>query len=400
MTEHILNSALLEHRRLGIYHVGNMMFIGKAKALAYATASKQKIYWNFNDDVFSSIDWKVPINTSLTELYKHRAQQLRDKYDYLSLSFSGGVDSTNILHSFIDNGIFLDEIIMFRPARTASNANNIDKSNKNIHSEIEFAAIPHLKKYLKDSRTLVRIIDLNSATEEFFNNDNLVSEFSLIHQLGVSQLARTAMCITDKLWNNLYDSGKTVGHIHGIEKPIINFYNGVYTFDFKDTNINFESGVFSETYERMSKYQFHEYFYWTPDLPQLVIKQCQVLKNVCENDFIFKLLFTNGNEKYQDELISMIHYIYPPHVNAIRNLFCTVKHSGAALSAGIHQWFYETMDNTVIAQFNEIVGHTRNSIDHNFFRTENSAYINENEHEKLAIEKNAIKIIKSKTYVL
>jgi L-ascorbate metabolism protein UlaG (beta-lactamase superfamily) len=41
----------------------------------------------------------------------------------------------------------------------------------------------------------------------------------------------------------------------------------------------------------------------------------------------------------------------------------------------------------IIAQFNEIVGHTRNSIDHNFFRTENSAYINENEHENPATEK-------------
>jgi len=52
------------------------------------------------------------VSESLDFLYALRARQLREKYDYLVLYFSGGADSTNILKTFIDNNIFLDEIVM------------------------------------------------------------------------------------------------------------------------------------------------------------------------------------------------------------------------------------------------------------------------------------------------
>jgi len=272
------NSRLLEHKRVGLYHVGDMVFISKSDALIYATATKQPVYWDFNDDVFSKIDWKIPISTPLSELYKQRAQQLRDKYDYLSLFFSGGVDSANVLHSFIDNGIFLDEIVMYRPVRTIKNANTLDKSPKNVYSEIEFAAIPHLKKYLKDERTLVRFIDMDTSAEEFFNDDNLLSEFCTLNNMGVTPVVKTAMCLTDKIWNALYESGKTVAHIHGIDKPIISIDNGEYSFQFEDSmSFNFESKSLIDQYDRINKHQYHEYFYWTPEYPHIVVNQAHEL---------------------------------------------------------------------------------------------------------------------------
>lgn len=381
----MLNDRLLEHKRVGLYHVGDMVFISKSDALIYATATKQPVYWDFNDDVFSKIDWKIPIATPLAELYKQRAQQLRDKYDYLSLFFSGGVDSANVLHSFIDNGIFLDEIVMYRPERIIKNANTLDKSPKNVYSEIEFAAIPHLKKYLKDEKTLVRFINMDNSAEEFFKDDNLLSEFCTLNNMGVTPVVKTAMCLTDKIWNDLYESGKTVAHIHGIDKPIISVDNGEYSFQFEDSmSFNFESKSLIEQYDRINKHQYHEYFYWTPDLPQLVIKQCQVVKQICDNDLIFKLLFVQSLNSIQEKFMAIIHYIYPPHVNEIRDRFATGKVL-LGLNASQHAWFHETMDNDINGKFNDMVKHTRDSIDDRFFYN---------------LNKNAVKLFKGKKYIL
>jgi len=381
----MLNDRLLEHKRVGLYHVGDMVFISKSDALIYATATKQPVYWDFNDDVFSKIDWKIPIATPLAELYKQRAQQLRDKYDYLSLFFSGGVDSANVLHSFIDNGIFLDEIVMYRPERIIKNANTLDKSPKNVYSEIEFAAIPHLKKYLKDEKTLVRFINMDNSAEEFFKDDNLLSEFCTLNNMGVTPVVKTAMCLTDKIWNDLYESGKTVAHIHGIDKPIISVDNGEYSFQFEDSmSFNFESKSLIEQYDRINKHQYHEYFYWTPDLPQLVIKQCQVVKQICDNDLIFKLLFVQSLNSIQEKFMAIIHYIYPPHVNEIRDRFATGKVL-LGLNASQHAWFHETMDNDINGKFNDMVKHTRDSIDDSFFYN---------------LNKNAVKLFKGKKYIL
>ena len=64
----------------------------------------------FNETVFKLIDWTVEPSQSLKELYVERCQQLRDKYDYLILSYSGGADSHEILYTFLENNIFIDEI--------------------------------------------------------------------------------------------------------------------------------------------------------------------------------------------------------------------------------------------------------------------------------------------------
>ena len=70
-------------------------------------------HWDFNESVFSSYDWTVEPNESIADLYRQRAQQLRDKYDYIVLMFSGGADSTTVLRSFLDNDIKLDEAVSY-----------------------------------------------------------------------------------------------------------------------------------------------------------------------------------------------------------------------------------------------------------------------------------------------
>ena len=89
----------------GRYVVDGKIFYDKIAALVYADSVKKEVQWDYFNDVFFSADWTTEPEISLDELYRIRAQQLRDKYDYIVIFCSGGADSTNVLYSFLKNGI-------------------------------------------------------------------------------------------------------------------------------------------------------------------------------------------------------------------------------------------------------------------------------------------------------
>ena len=89
----------------GYYQVGSEIFNNKLEALYHASKNKQRPRWVFHDDVYGKFDWTTRPLLGLKEVYRARAQQLRDKYDYMSISFSGGADSWNTLNSFLSNCI-------------------------------------------------------------------------------------------------------------------------------------------------------------------------------------------------------------------------------------------------------------------------------------------------------
>lgn len=97
--------------KLGYYTVGNEKFFSKPMALTKATETNQFPEWNFNNETFGAQDWLTDPTISIKELYRIRAQQLRDRYDYIRLEFSGGGDSTTALYSFVNNGIHIDEVV-------------------------------------------------------------------------------------------------------------------------------------------------------------------------------------------------------------------------------------------------------------------------------------------------
>jgi len=358
------------HQRMGVYHVGALEFVNKADALLYATSTKQSVRWDFNEDIFSKIDWSVPIETPLLNLYRQRAQQLRDTYDFLSLYFSGGVDSANALMAFIDNNIPLDEIVMYRPLRVVNAANTIDTSDKNIYSEIEFAAVPYLKKYVKDHKIKIRFLDMDSSLKEFFQNPNLYEYFTTLPQYNARQVAKIAMSLTDKIWNKLYERGMKVAHIKGADKPSIFCQDGVYYSSFFDDGVhimNFANNKFSNDYSHLVNHQIHENFYSTASLPQLVIKQCQMIKNHIQNNDVFDKFFPHGSHIKADDL-AINKIIYPNHVMEIRSLFTTFK-SPRGLKQGPDVWFYQHMDRDVVGKFSELMNHTKNTLDPQFLRT-------------------------------
>jgi len=99
--------------RYGYYQVGDTRTYSRYERMDLLHQHPCDWRWVYNDNFFSQYDWTREPTESLDELYKQRAEQLRRDYDYLVLYYSGGYDSANLLHAFLDNDIYPDEIAIF-----------------------------------------------------------------------------------------------------------------------------------------------------------------------------------------------------------------------------------------------------------------------------------------------
>jgi len=296
-------------------------------------------------------------------------------------------------------------VVMLKPFKQPTN--QLDRTPKNVYGEIDYAAVPHLREYINDPRTVVRMIDLESSTEAYLNNHRLLDQFNKFSDMGADTMTFPSVIFTDTTWHRLYERGVNVGHIQGIDKPMIRHMNGAYWFVFDESSTAWSQcspGTGTEVTEMLTKHHHNEFFYWTPDLPQLVIKQCQVLKKMAESNIVHKILYSVTEMPLQNRMTHIINYIYPPHVCAIRNRFCTAKQSAWGLLANHNEWLTNTTSQTQ-GQFKDIVTNLQMTIDDKFFVADNNWYLNDEDHyEKItdvhSIKKFQYKFFKSRKYQL
>ena len=261
-------------KKNGYYVVGSKNYAHKINALIEASRTCADVKWKFGNDVFDRVNWREPIETTITELYRMRAQQLRDQYDYLILAFSGGADSSNILDSFICNNIHLDEIIVHWPQSLTQGTYCVstDTSPFNILSEWEFAVLPKLQQIQKNyPKIKITIDDLDDLSDEY-SQDAITITKNKFHYLNIKRqrgIARRSSIIMNKTAN--------MATIYGFEKPRLINVNNVLCAYFVDEMTSVVSDL-SDGYERNI-----EFFYWTLQLPELPIKQCQMMYHFFKN---------------------------------------------------------------------------------------------------------------------
>jgi len=259
--------------KFGFYRVGELKFYSKFDAADVAVKVNQPITWHFNDEVFGLHDWtKEPVAT-MSEIYRIRAQQLRDNYDYLVLWYSGGADCDNILDTFVDNNIRLDE--------AAGVINMAADSNRDgyLNGEIYNLTIPKIQKIQESSQPWMMhtLLDLCQPTIDYFSN--IANKFDWIHKVSQyvnpNYMARSQIVKTQSHWMNMINSGKRVAFIWGIDKPKIAGIGNDFTLVFRDV---LDAATITHHQVDDVPGLFDEMFYWTPDLPELIIKQAHVLK--------------------------------------------------------------------------------------------------------------------------
>jgi hypothetical protein len=248
------------------------------------------ITWHFNDEVFSAYDWSKPITTSIAELYHRRAQQIRERYQKVVVMYSGGYDSHNMLMSFLENGIKVDAVCAFY--------NSLSQDPED-YIMIEWYAqtwprIQALKKQypwleifrMDTSYNCLKLFDLHWDNWLYLGKGMInPSTIGLthLHELLPQHLRGDQTCL-----------------LFGIDKPRVRVHDNKFLFYFLDS-------AFRPPVSTDSKI---EYYYWGPDLPEMLIKQGQIVKQFWQNN-PDRMLSHKKNKRNKD-LGLMLDHEYDP----------------------------------------------------------------------------------------
>ncbi len=355
--------------KLGFYQVGNKKFHNKSLALLESYKSGNGIKWNFHNEVFQNCDWSIPIEKSLKELYKQRAEQLRNSYEYLVLYFSGGADSTNILMTFVENNIFLDEIVMQIPEPDRKNLNGYDTSERNMYGEIDHVAVPFLKKIKLNPNTKIRFQDFSQPLIELLKRDDWFETNPLGTSVSIGLVGRQYAAMKDTHILELCESGKKSCQILGIDKPLVKYHNGEYFAYFSDLSAFHTAPITLNHKEIYHTLYVTEFFYWTPDMPEIVIKQAQEIKKHCEIDSYKKFLWANSLKIHIEKFRNIMHPIIYPELNF--HDFQTQKPKDLNLKTSYNTWFWETANQTIQNNYINVINYLEENILHDHLINEN-----------------------------
>jgi hypothetical protein len=250
----------------GYYKVGNQVYLTKSEAVYQATKTKEHLHWNFHDEIYSSMDWSKRPAGSLKDLYRERAQQLRDQYDHIVIYFSGGMDSWTVLDSFLSNGIHVDEIYTAWPRaeRKFIDPDPFNRDEINFASEFEYAVLPvleHVSKHFPNTK--ISINDYSESLTEFTDHQLMLSNnyqsMTTYHKFN----SRSDEII------RVTDQNKSVGCVYGFDKLKYKNIDGKFYAFFLDS-CGGASGELAQSVE---------FFYHSPNFPQLAVLQAHCLKD-------------------------------------------------------------------------------------------------------------------------
>jgi hypothetical protein len=292
LLDDILLGIELREKKFGIPHDVNVQ-----------TRRDSRATYCFNEPVFKMIDWTLEPSQSLKELYVERCQQLRDKYSYLILSYSGGADSHEILYTFLDNNIFIDEIQVVHYSKALAKFDmNILADDIALRQLLEYETIvkPQLKIIAERSpNTKITLLDASDFTvDEILNNrfDFMgMGKYKETNSTFIVQTTPYTRNFFQQLTNNEQRTFKNnTGFIRGVEKPILNITNNQLRFSFSDASMH--------TVKLIQKKQVDdiytiENFFWTPDCPLIPIKQSHVIKRKLETEKEFYATFMLNQER-------------------------------------------------------------------------------------------------------
>ena len=279
-----INICEMINRKLGYYTVGSIEFDSKIKACIYAQLINQEVKWHFNNEVFEKYPWHIEPTESLDALYDRRTKQLRDSYDYIMISYSGGADSQNIVESFIRQGLHIDELVVNTMEKANLKHTVIDPNNKdpkNAAAEHYLQTIPRLKEIEKRApKTKITVLDMS---DYLFNSWLEAGDASWVmdKREGLNPLNVTRFNYIH--FNDVrkqFDKSKKLALILGVEKPRTFIHtNNKYYIRFTDRATNI---ITVENHIKDYDNAVVEYFYWAPESVDILCKQAYVIKHWLE----------------------------------------------------------------------------------------------------------------------
>jgi hypothetical protein len=265
-------------KELGYYVCDQKIFTSKIEACIYSTTNKKPIQWIFNDREFGSYPWHIEPSLSLDELYDKRSREIREKYDYVALSYSGGADSHNILESFLRQDLFIDEIIVniFEKANTMYKADPTIKDNWNYGAEYKLQIYPRLNEIKNRSpRTKITVVDMSDAVFDFLRSaDDASWVLKKRETLNVSGVTRYNY-VWFKDVKKQFDKNKKLVLLVGEGKPMTFIRDDQFYITFADKSANV---ITAQEHLEDHPNATVELYYWHPDSLDIMAKQAHVIK--------------------------------------------------------------------------------------------------------------------------
>lgn len=276
----------------GFYIVDNEVFFSKTQALLSASKSLFKenleIKYYLNDHILKNYPYHIEPPESLEKIYLERAKKIRDEYDYVIIMFSGGADSTNILDTYLENNIKIDEVISYGAWNS-----HIDKSNK-VNLEVMIGGSSMIKRIKKEN---IKFTHINWLEKE--SMDRVYNNVEWVWNCG-SQVTPNSDLIDKNLYNNprllaLCEKGKKVCVIWGRDKPAIKIIGRKYFFYYCDGFIN------EYINDSISKNNFPIKIINFYIEPRIMAKQANIIINYLDHNRSSYDLFIKNQSTSQDE---------------------------------------------------------------------------------------------------
>jgi hypothetical protein len=278
------------HLYNGYYEYNNNIYTVKESVLdemLLRNDASGKYNFVFHDELFSKLDWTVEPEISLMDLYIARAKQIREEYDYVILSYSGGSDSYEVLRVFLDNNIFIDEI------QTSHYSTIFDgiKHRKNLttqmkrFNEFEFNVVPTLDEIKKKSPyTKINLMDAS----RYLIEDTVGKKYNIFgHKTDkpmtnypLTRFPRTYFAFQHLENEKSLEKKQNVCMVLGLEKPFLTLKGETLYCYFGDSllqGIKYLNRGFIDPY----LYKM-ESFFTSHKAPLIPIKQSHVLKRAFE----------------------------------------------------------------------------------------------------------------------
>lgn len=257
------------------YQVGNRFFTYLIDAGDYAARTNQRVVYNFHDEVFGGIDWRQKITLDLSTLYRIRAHQIRDAYDYVIVTYSGGADSQNVLDSFVNNGIHIDEIVIWHDqdiTHTEDNRTNREALGVALKRAQQIVAL--------HPRTRLRVLGSRETITAFHANQDFDAKLQVNQPWGGIMVPQRRGYWKNliKDYRDLVDLNRRVAVVWGYDKPIIKYdavQNKFYSL-FEDRAQGYLPTALDLPIDNVL-------FYWTSDAPLIPVKMAQVIVEKLRN---------------------------------------------------------------------------------------------------------------------
>lgn len=367
----MINKNLDKNKSLGYYSVDNELYFSKLDACQVGTLKNIHPTWHFNEEAFSRVDWQNNPPGTLYDWYKARAQQIRERYDYVVIYFSGGSDSQTAVDAFLDNGLFIDEIITTVSLEISEK--NINKKDiydaRNIDLEFVYTVKPAIEKIKQRSpQTKITVKDLTKSALNFFQQN---SSDDFIEECTEFLMPQAVIKWNPSLWKDhklILDRGKKVALITCIDKPMLIYKEGKYYAYFIDTICNGFKGSLNTEYDNVDRL----FFYWTPDMPELTIKQSHAIVDWFKQN-PHKNYVIDGHQnivKYAGQMeLTIKSLIYPEYMHL--NPFQVRKARNNFVNAHYHYFDQEFKKIKEYDKWLENVLSLQLKIDKKYFKYEN-----------------------------